>query len=308
MGLGGSQLARPVARLGAAPGCRQWGAPSCFSLRAVFFSCLCFRRYFVGTGKWPSQALSEKHHFGPKVPLGVNLTFWKKKSTLSLAGFPSFPGSTHVEVRQAEERAGVETQGEGVVLLTQAILYTHPRDSEEQSESPGHRPEAEAPGVSGHQMGERRQMTVLPGDGGLGSCLPPWLQSWVHLSPLCRLFRHQSTSSSFLCDILALHCSGKSWPLDAVLSVSLMTFPPSLAPPLTPNRVSGTPRDSSMPLLRCPLGECPILRVPRSLPIKANPRKPPGYRSSPDATHQVPRFWRFSSHHPVCAVPSPPRP
>lgn len=95
------------------------GTPSCFSLRAVFFFGLCF----LGSGR-VRRCL--KHMVSVlKFLWGKKVNFLEgKKSTLALAGFPSFPGSTCVGVRQAEERAGVETQGEGVVLRPGA----HPRD------------------------------------------------------------------------------------------------------------------------------------------------------------------------------------
>ena len=137
---------------------------------------------------------------------------------------------------------------------------------------------------------------------------PRWLQSWVHESPLCRRFHCQSTSSSFLCDILALHCS-KSWPLDAVLSVSLMTFPPSLCTSSDSNRAPPRepPRDSSVPLLGCPLGECPISVRPGLFPASRPAQgKLPGCRSS--LTRLIACAPSLEVSQPssgVCAVPPP---
>ena len=166
----------PAARLARLLDAGRGGAPSCFSLRAVFSSCLCLHRYSSRNREVPESGGLKDTVSVLKFLWGEEVNFLEeKKSTLALAGFPSFPGSTYVGVRQAEERAGVETQGEAWSSTPGRILHTHlPGDSEEQSESPGHRPRRRPGGVSGHQTGkvETPRMTILPGDGGLGPSLP----------------------------------------------------------------------------------------------------------------------------------------
>lgn len=174
-----------------------------------------------------------------------------------------------------QERAGVETQGEGVVLHPRgASSIPTPgtlRNSQSLQDTNGGRR-----GVSGHQMGRVETDDCPPWRWWPGPLSPhPGSRAGAPV-PLCRLFRHQSASSSFLCDILALHCS-KSWPLDAVLSVSLMTFPPSLCTSSDSNRAPpGNPQGQLHASAQVSPGKVSISVCPRSLPsIKANPREAP---------------------------------
>lgn len=154
-----------------------------------------------------------------------------KKSTLVLVGFLSFPGRTC---------GGQASRGEGGGEDTRRRRGPAPQgpfpgpvlrwDSEEHSGSPGRRPWQRPRGVSGYQT--RRAGDALDDRSPWRRrpwvpLSPSWLQTRGHTSPPCRLFHGQSVFPSFLCDLPAPHCC-KSWPLDTLLPMSLMTFPPSL--------------------------------------------------------------------------------
>lgn len=143
------------------------------------------------------------------------------------------------------------------------------------------------------------------------SLSPSWLQTWGHTSAPCRLFHGQSVFSRFLCDILALHCC-KSWPLDALLSVSLMTFPPSLCTSSDSNRAP--PREPPPPgtasclqrhvlsgvLLENVLSPCAQVPSQRQGHPTGNPQM--SELSDVDSRSLCLYLCRFPSHHSLLCV------